>query len=108
MGDDREVSYDKDGALLSWPVSGYKIPSILDLPPIFNIAFLEGAENPENVASSKAVGEPPLLLAISVWTAAKNALSFACAGIPRLGLPATGEEILLCLHRQARGTEAAK
>ena len=102
-----KVSYDKDGTLLSWPVSGYKIPSILDLPPVFNVAFLEGAENPENVASSKAVGEPPLLLAISVWTAAKNALSFACDGLPRLGLPATGEEILLCLHRQASGAGAA-
>lgn len=97
-----KVSYDEDGTLLSWPVSGYKIPSVLDLPPVFNVAFLEGAENPENVASSKAVGEPPLLLAISVWTAAKNALSFVCDGIPRLGLPATGEELLLCLYRQGR------
>lgn len=99
-----KLKYDADGALLSWPASGYKIPSVLDLPPVFNVVFLEGAENPENVASSKAVGEPPLLLAISVWTAAKNALSFVCDGVPRLNLPATGEEILLCLHRQARKT----
>lgn len=99
-----KLKYGEDGTLLSWPVSGYKIPSVLDLPPVFNVAFVEGAENPENVASSKAVGEPPLLLAISVWTAAKNALSFVCDGVPRLNLPATGEEILLCLHRQGRKT----
>ena len=100
-----KLKYDADGTLVSWPVSGYKIPGVLDLPPVFNVAFLEDAENPENVASSKAVGEPPLLLAISVWTAAKDALSFLCDGIPRLNLPATGEEILLCLHRQGRKAE---
>jgi xanthine dehydrogenase large subunit len=50
------------------------------------------------VYRSKAVGEPPLMLAIAVWAAAKNALaSVSTAAAADLQLPATGEEILRCL-----------
>jgi xanthine dehydrogenase large subunit len=48
---------------------------------------------------SKALGEPPLLLGVSVWTAVKDALShFAGGAIPKLSLPATGETILLVME----------
>ncbi len=93
-----ELRYRPDGSLLSASASHYKIPTICDIPRVFNIAFAEQSTNPGNVGSSKAVGEPPLLLGVSVWTAIKNALSHAQNGrIPRLALPATNEQILNCL-----------
>ena len=66
--------YDKRGALLSHSPTTYKIPAITDVPPIFNCTLFESEDNVENVARSKAVGEPPLMLAIAVWSAAKHAL----------------------------------
>ena len=101
-----DLRYDAEtGALLSAMPSTYKVPTIADIPPVFNVAFVEDAENPVNVASSKAVGEPPLLLGIAAWTAAKHALSFATPGIPALTLPATGEAILRCLSQPTEKAE---
>jgi xanthine dehydrogenase large subunit len=89
-----EVRHDVKGNVLSHSPTTYKIPNIQDVPPVFNVDWID-AENPLNIRSSKAVGEPPLVLAISVWMAVKNALSFLAAGaIPQLHAPATGEEIL--------------
>jgi xanthine dehydrogenase large subunit len=95
--------YNDKGDLLSHSPTTYKIPAITDLPPILNCEFFDNDdndENDENVARSKAVGEPPLMLAISVWTAVKNALSQAIA-TEDLRLPATGEEILRQLSQPA-------
>ncbi len=61
----------KEGALLTHSPSTYKIPSVHDIPREFNCEFIENHENIKNLKGSKAVGEPPLLLAISVWTAIK-------------------------------------
>jgi xanthine dehydrogenase large subunit len=78
-----------------------------DVPEIFNVDWIE-TENPVNVARSKAVGEPPLLMALSVWCAVKHALSFVSNGdIAKLRLPATNEEILLRLTESARKGTAA-
>lgn len=58
-----------------------------------------------NLRSSKAVGEPPLLLAISVFMAVKNALSFVSNGaIPKINAPATPEEILMRIEEYRRST----
>lgn len=104
-----ELRRDAKGNLLSHSPTTYKIPNIQDVPPIFNVDWID-AENPLNIRSSKAVGEPPLVLAISVWMAVKNALSFLSNGeIPKLHAPATGEEILMRITastRAARGTDA--
>jgi xanthine dehydrogenase large subunit len=65
---------------------------------MFHSEFFPNDDNVENVARSKAVGEPPLMHAICVWTAVKHALR--CVAPKRhidLRLPATGEEILRCL-----------
>jgi xanthine dehydrogenase large subunit len=100
-----ELRYAADGELLSHSPTTYKIPNIQDLPPVFNVDWIENDANTLNIRSSKAVGEPPLLLAISVWMAVKNALSFVSGdAIPRLLAPATGEEILrrLTEYRQTR------
>ncbi len=90
--------YSDKGALLSHSPTTYKIPAITDLPPTFNCEFFENDDNVENIARSKAVGEPPLMLAICVWTAVKQALLHAVT-TEDLRLPATGEEILRQLSR---------
>ena len=101
-----ELRYDDKGVLLSHSPTTYKIPNINDLPEVFNMEWID-VENPVNVAQSKAVGEPPLLMAISVWTAVKHALTFVSNGdIPQLRLPATNEEILMRLTQYARRKES--
>jgi xanthine dehydrogenase large subunit len=80
--------YGPDGALWSDSATTYKIPNVTDVPAVFNVEFLDGPDNRMNVCGSKAVGEPPLLMAVAVWAAVKQAL-----GTP-LDLPATNEEIL--------------
>ena len=90
--------YGPRGELLSYSPTTYKIPAITDVPPEFRLATFENHDNVQNVRSSKAVGEPPLMLGISVWAAVKNALSYLQPGqIADLRLPATGEEVLRSL-----------
>jgi xanthine dehydrogenase large subunit len=102
-----ELKYKQSGELLSHSPTTYKIPNIQDTPPIFNVDTFD-FENPVNIKGSKAVGEPPLCLGLSVWAAVKNALSYASAGkIPKLHLPATNEEILKRLTELA-GEKAAQ
>lgn len=93
-----ELKYDDAGRLLSHSPTTYKIPNISDLPATFNVATFANPDNDVSLKQSKAVGEPPLLLGLSVWAAVKNALSYAAdRNVPQLNLPATGEEILLRL-----------
>ncbi|HEY2882457.1 MAG TPA: molybdopterin cofactor-binding domain-containing protein [Pirellulales bacterium] len=90
--------YNQKGELLSHSPTTYKIPAITDVPPIFHCDLFPNDDNTENVASSKAVGEPPLMHALCVWTAVKHALGCVSPVAARdLRLPATGEEILRCL-----------
>jgi xanthine dehydrogenase large subunit len=77
-----------DGALWSDSATTYKVPSVTDVPAVFNVDFLDGPDNRTNVCGGKAVGEPPLLMAVAVWAAVKQALG------TKLDLPATNEEIL--------------
>lgn len=93
-----ELRYGDHGNLLSTGPTTYKIPNITDLPQTLNVNFIDNPKHQVNVGRSKAVGEPPLMLGISVWLAAKHAMSQAApAQIANLKLPATGEECLLCL-----------
>lgn len=55
----------------------YKIPGFTDIPSEFNVSLLKGASNPRAVYSSKAVGEPPLFLASSIFFAIKEAIKSA-------------------------------
>ncbi len=89
-----ELRYTAGGELLNYSPTTYKIPNIQDVPLVFNVDFIENYNTP-NVRGTKAVGEPPLLLGISVWTAIKHALSFISGEeLPCLSAPATNEEIL--------------
>jgi xanthine dehydrogenase large subunit len=90
--------YDAKGDLLSHSPTTYKIPAITDVPEIFNVATFDNNDNVRNVYRSKAVGEPPLMLGIAVWAAARNALAYISnEASSALGLPATGEEMLRCM-----------
>jgi xanthine dehydrogenase large subunit len=89
--------YNDQGLLLSHAPSTYKIPNIQDTPRIFNVELLENDENYANVRGTKAVGEPPLLLAISAWTAVNDAikqLPHYIASYPEVRIPATSENVL--------------
>lgn len=90
--------YDARGNLLTHSPTTYKIPAVTDVPEVFHVSTFDSRNRVPTVYRSKAVGEPPLMLAICVWAAAKNALSYVAPGTPSdLQLPATGEEILRCL-----------
>jgi len=94
-----ELKYSPKGVLLSHSPTTYKIPNIQDTPDIFNVNFFKNGLNTVNVKSSKAVGEPPLLLGLCVWTAVKNALSSVSPDKrTELKLPATNEEIASRIH----------
>jgi xanthine dehydrogenase large subunit len=93
-----ELVYNDAGELLSYSPTTYKIPNITDIPKQFNVAFMDNGENAKNIRSSKAVGEPPLMLGVAAWAAAKHALGcVAGKGRVPLKLPATNEEVLMCL-----------
>jgi xanthine dehydrogenase large subunit len=92
-----ELWWDAQGRLRTHGPSTYKIPGSRDVPPIFNARLLADAPNPEaTVFRSKAVGEPPLMLAISVYLAIRDAVA-SLAGhriAPQLDAPATPERVL--------------
>ncbi len=95
-----ELKWNADGRLLSDGPATYKIPAIGDVPEEFYVELLADSPNPApTVMRSKAVGEPPLMLAFSVWCAIRDAI--AATGnysvFPKLNAPATAEEILRCV-----------
>ena len=90
-----ELMYSDDGRLLSSSPTTYKIPNVSDIPERFQVDFVDSHVNVKNLRSTKAVGEPPLMLATAVFTAVKDALGYmAPEGEVALSLPATHEEIL--------------
>jgi xanthine dehydrogenase large subunit len=92
-----ELWWDGEGRLRTHGPSTYKIPGSRDVPPVFNVELLPDAPNrEETVFRSKAIGEPPLMLAISVWLAIRDAIS-SLSGYrhaAELDAPATPERIL--------------
>lgn len=94
--------YDDNGKLTSHSPSTYKIPSVHDTPRIFNVEMIENEHNTTNIRGSKSSGEPPLLLALSVWTAIRDAISAVRgdAGVS-LAIPATSERVLRALTPEA-------
>ncbi|WP_221796700.1 xanthine dehydrogenase molybdopterin binding subunit [Oceanobacter mangrovi] len=91
-----ELVWHEDGRLLSNNPATYKIPAIGDTPPVFNVELYEHANDEETVYNSKAVGEPPFMLAISVWSALRDAISSLSnySISPDLDAPATPERVL--------------
>jgi xanthine dehydrogenase large subunit len=91
-----ELVYDAQGRLRTHAPSTYKIPCASDVPADFRVKLFESRGNKEDtIYRSKAVGEPPLMLGIAVWTAIFDAIASLKKGqIPRLDAPATPEAIL--------------
>ncbi len=92
-----ELIWGDDGRLQTSNLAAYKIPTIGDTPTIFKVELLPDSQNIEaTIYHSKAVGEPPLMLGISVWSAIKDALSSLTdyRYSPSLDTPATPEKIL--------------
>jgi len=86
------------GALLTRAPSTYKIPAAGDVPAHFNVALWHQPNPEDNVGGSKAVGEPPFMLAISVYEALRDAIASVGDGRPvRLEAPATAENVLRAL-----------
>ncbi|HID40206.1 MAG TPA: xanthine dehydrogenase molybdopterin binding subunit, partial [Calditrichaeota bacterium] len=96
-----ECKWDAEGHLLNHSPDTYKIPTIDDIPKDFRVNLLEGVPNPSTIRKSKAVGEPPFMLALSVWLAVKDAVSAVGDHKiePEFSLPATNEVILLAIEK---------
>jgi len=97
-----ELVWDARGALRTHAPSTYKIPACSDRPDIFNVALWDAPNREETVYRSKAVGEPPLMLGISVLSALQEACAACGPAFPDLHAPATAEAVLAAVAR-ARG-----
>ena len=91
-----ELKWNPRGQLISNSPANYKIPAISDTPPRFRVELFQRGNPEQTVFNSKAVGEPPFMLAISVWSALRDAIaSLADYRIsPDLDTPATPERVL--------------
>ena len=95
-----ELVFDGQGHLRTHAPSTYKIPTAGDRPDVFNLALWQASENREaTIHRSKAVGEPPLMRAISVFSALTDAVASVADHkvMPNLDAPATPERILAAL-----------
>ena len=100
-----QLVWDDHGLLSTHAPSTYKIPSTGDVPAHFKVDFWPEPNREDNVFGSKAVGEPPLMLAISVFEALRDAVASARPGGPvHLEAPATGENVLRALSPKSKIT----
>jgi xanthine dehydrogenase large subunit len=90
------------GLLTTHAPSTYKIPATGDVPEHFKIDLWHEANREDNVGGSKAVGEPPFMLAISVWEAIRDAVAAAITDETpvRLRAPATAEQVLMAVTKK--------
>ncbi len=98
-----ELVWSLDGRLLTDSPMSYKIPAISDIPPDFRVQLLENHANPQQtVYRSKAVGEPPFMLGISVWCALQDAVASVAnyRHHPHLDAPATPERVFWGIQSQ--------
>ncbi|WP_068805002.1 xanthine dehydrogenase molybdopterin binding subunit [Thauera phenolivorans] len=100
-----ELRRDAEGRLLTHSPSTYKIPGVSDCPPDFRVRLYPNPNREDTILRSKAVGEPPFLLGISVFLAIRDAIaSFAPPRVaPPLRAPATPEAILDAIEAARAG-----
>jgi len=102
------VWHPETGKLMTAGASTYKLPSLGECPAEFNVRLLPKASEPSVIHGSKAVGEPPLMLAISVREALREAAAqFGAGGVIELGCPATPEAVFWALDRTRQAMQAA-
>ena len=97
-----ELVWDDRGRLRTHAPSTYKIPAMGDRPRRFDVALWDGRNREETIHRSKAVGEPPFMLGISVLMALSDAVAACGDGsvYPALDAPATAERVLAAVERQ--------
>jgi xanthine dehydrogenase molybdopterin-binding subunit B len=97
-----ELRWDQEGRLLTHSASTYQIPAFSDAPVEFNVTLLPKAAQPNTIHGSKAVGEPPLMLAFAVREALRDAVAAygGSGGEMRLASPATGEAIFHAIQQR--------
>ena len=90
-----ELVYDRQGRLRTHAPSTYKIPLASDVPEHFNVTLWQEPNDEATIYRSKGVGEPPLMLAVSVFCALMDAIGSLAPTLPvRLDAPATPEAVL--------------
>ena len=100
-----EVNWKSNGQLVTHSPSTYKIPAVSDMPEQFNVEIFKKGKNIENVINkSKTTGEPPLMNAMSVFFAIKNAIASISNYTlnPNINAPATPERILMSINQLKR------
>ncbi|MBS4027359.1 MAG: xanthine dehydrogenase molybdopterin binding subunit [Ignavibacteriales bacterium] len=96
-----EIKWDAKGNLLTHSPDTYKIPGVQDIPKDFRTQLLQNAPNENTIRKSKAVAEPPFMLALATWLAIKDAISAVANHEfePEFSLPATNEVIVLSVEK---------
>lgn len=105
-----ELVWDRAGRLMTDGPASYKIPALGDVPADLRVTLLENRKNlQQTVFHSKAVGEPPFMLGISVWIALQDALASVAdyRQHPHLDAPATPERVFWAAQRLAGGNHGA-
>src|SRR5208337_5130130 len=99
-----ELLWDKDGRLLTHGASTYQVPAISDAPRELHVTLLPRSAQSGTIHGSKAVGEPPLMLSISVREAIRDAIAAFGpeGGEVRLPSPATCEAIYAAVQERVR------
>ena len=95
-----EVKWKTNGQITTFSPSTYKIPAVSDMPKKFNVEIYKDGKNKEKVVNkAKTTGEPPLMLAMSVFYAIKDAIASVenYKKIPSINAPATPEKILMSI-----------
>jgi xanthine dehydrogenase large subunit len=102
-----ELLWDAEGRLATGSASTYKLPSWSEVPEVFEVNFLERATQTGVVAGSKAVGEPPLMLAISVREAIRDSVAAFGDAPVTFPSPATPEQVFFAVRRvRAQASES--
>ena len=105
-----ELRWNEHGRLLTDAPSTYKIPTVSDVPEDFRLRLFQRSTPPSThvIGNSKAVGEPPFMLALSVREAIRDAVAaFGSNQRVDLAAPATPEAIYTAIQRQRNGGERA-
>jgi len=90
-----ELYWNAEGQLQTHAPSTYKIPTCSDIAPDFRVELVHDSVNREHtIYRSKAVGEPPFMLALSVFHAIRDAIASRANPLPDLAAPATPEAVL--------------
>ncbi|MBO6564292.1 MAG: molybdopterin-dependent oxidoreductase, partial [Pseudomonadales bacterium] len=100
-----ELLWDDRGRVISNSPANYKIPTAYDLPEHFKVSLYDQPNNEDTIYRSKAVGEPPLMLGLSVWCALRDAAaSFSDYRMnPPMDAPATPEQVYRAIQAAKAG-----